>query len=105
MIIERMAKLEELLIEQGEKEVILGTAYADCGPVGVYVAVLDKEKERERLSKEWEEVRQYLSVLEGKLANTEFITKAPEKVIGEMKQKYREAQNKYQALEEQLAEL
>ena len=104
-MMERMARLEELLVEQGEKEVIPGTAYADCGPVGVYVAVLNKEKEQERLSKELEEVRQYLVVLDAKLANTEFVTKAPEKVVHDMKAKQTEAQSKLQAIEEQLAEL
>jgi valyl-tRNA synthetase len=63
---------------------------------------IDSGKERERLEKELSEVQKYLVDLDGKLANEEFTSKAPAKVVESMKQKKEEAAKKAEALSQQL---
>ncbi|MFA6132032.1 MAG: valine--tRNA ligase [Patescibacteria group bacterium] len=66
---------------------------------------IDAGKERERLSVELEEAKKYIVSLDGKLANQEFISKAPAKVVEDMKQKRDEAAKKAEALNQQISTL
>lgn len=60
--------------------------------------VVDVEKEKVRIEKEIVELTQYLESIAQKLSNTEFRSKAPEKIIAQMEEKQREAQEKLDAL-------
>jgi valyl-tRNA synthetase len=55
---------------------------------------VDLEKEKAKLAKELEEIEKYISSTEAKLANEEFTSKAPEKVVQGMKDKLEEAKAK-----------
>jgi valyl-tRNA synthetase len=66
---------------------------------------IDTSKEKVRLSKEFGEVENYLSDLEAKLTNQEFIAKAPAQVVAGMKQKRDEAAKKAEALKQQINNL
>jgi valyl-tRNA synthetase len=82
-----------------------GWAVTSSGPsaIGLDIAgAVDVEKEREKMTKELEEIATYIASLEQKLSNKEFLAKAPEKVTGEMRAKLEEAQKKRVALEERL---
>ena len=60
--------------------------------------VVDAEKEKVRIEKEIAELSTYLESVAQKLANEEFRSKAPEKIIKQMEEKQREAQEKLDAL-------
>lgn len=66
---------------------------------------IDTSKERERLSGELEDIKKYLADLEAKLANQEFTSKAPTKVVEDMKQKRDEAAKKAEAFHQQIENL
>jgi valyl-tRNA synthetase len=60
--------------------------------------VVDTEKEKVRTQKEIAELTVYLQTVAEKLSNAEFRSKAPEKVIAQMEQKQKEAQEKLEKL-------
>ena len=64
--------------------------------------VIDIVKEQERLKKELKTLKSYITSLQKKLKNSEFVAKAPESVVAEEKQKYEEAKIKLEKFEEQL---
>jgi valyl-tRNA synthetase len=65
----------------------------------------DRNKEKDRLTKELENVEKYLVTLEKQLSNEEFVAKAPAKVIEGLKQKQDEANKKSTGLKQQLENL
>jgi len=65
-------------------------------------AAIDRVAEREKAEKELKEVEAYLASLEQKLANQEFVAKAPAKVIDDMKKKQAEALAKQEVLRKKL---
>ena len=69
------------------------------------VGNLDLEKEIFRLNKDLAKVSQELKRTEGKLANRDFIDRAPEDVVEKEKGKLREFQNDKRKLEEILRKL
>ncbi len=73
--------------------------------VVLYLPSVDTEKERARLSKEWEETKAYVASIEAKLANKDFVAKAPMKVTDTMRAKKTEAEAKAAELEKQLKAL
>lgn len=76
------------------------------GMIGLNVAgAVDLEKEKSKIEKEIAETEKYLASLTQKLKNKEFTSKAPEKVVGEMKAKQAEAEGKLVALKERLETL
>ena len=60
---------------------------------------IDVEAEQARLQKEIESTQAYVSSLESRLANQEFISKAPAKVVDDMRAKLSEAQAKLAQLD------
>ncbi|OGL61694.1 valine--tRNA ligase [Candidatus Uhrbacteria bacterium RIFCSPHIGHO2_02_FULL_47_44] len=60
--------------------------------------VVDAEKEKVRVEKEIAELTSYLESVAQKLSNEEFRSKAPEKIIAQMEEKQREAQEKLKKL-------
>ncbi len=71
--------------------------------IGLNLAgAVDLEAEKAKLQKEIGELEPYIKSTEAKLANTEFTSKAPEKVVAEMRAKLEEAKQKQQTLEQRL---
>ena len=106
-IIKRLANLGELQIQQtGEK--IDKALSAFIGDVEIYLPLadlLDMDAEKSRLSKEIENIENYLKTLEKKLSNEGFVKNAPEAVITVEKNKLAEAAQKLDKLQKQLSEL
>lgn len=76
------------------------------GMVGINPAsAIDVEKETAKLKKELEDAEKYIASLEAKLKNKEFTSKAPTKVVDEMKAKKTEAETKAAALKERIGNL
>ena len=67
--------------------------------------LIDIDAERERLNKEIESNQGFISKLEAKLSNENFISRAPEQVVAHERQKLTETQNKLKSLTEQLEKL
>lgn len=65
---------------------------------------LDPEKERVKYQKELEEVSAYLSSLKSRLANEEFLAKAPAHVVDGMRKHAEDARSKIQLLSQRLSE-
>ncbi len=65
--------------------------------------LIDKEKEVERLSKEKDKLQKEVDRVEKKLSNQGFVSKAPESVIEEEKQKMEKYKNMLQTVLEQLS--
>jgi valyl-tRNA synthetase len=82
-----------------------GYAVAQSGSatIGLNLAgAVDLEKEKAKASKELEEIEKYISSTEAKLANQDFVGKAPEKVVQGMKDKLEEAKTKREALKKRV---
>jgi valyl-tRNA synthetase len=97
--------VEELEIkEKGEK--IAGAIYAAVGEIEIYlIGAVDTQKEKVRLEKEIANLEKFVSALNGKLSNQEFVGKAPEKVVAIEKEKLAKAQIELDKLKEQLVAL
>lgn len=67
--------------------------------------LIDMDKERARLTKELEKWQKELDRVNNKLANERFVSKAPEKVINEEKEKQVTYTERYNAVKERLAQL
>ena len=74
----------------------------------VYVplaGMIDLEQERERLRSDIENKEGFLRSVEGKLANEQFVTKAPDEVVERERQKGRDARAELERLRANLAEI
>ncbi len=65
----------------------------------------DKQKEKDRLNKEVEEVTKYITSIEKNLANKAFVARAPKVIVEEEKSKLTSQKEKLRKLEEQLKNL
>jgi valyl-tRNA synthetase len=82
------------------------TAVSGASNIGLNVAgSIDTAKERAKLEKEMNEIAGYLSGLNAKLGNAEFVSKAPERVISGLKNKQAEAKTKLESLRKRLESL
>ncbi len=66
------------------------------------IEAIDIEAEKAKLQKEIIELESYIESAEAKLANHEFTSRAPEKIVFEMRNKLNEAKQKQQALKQRL---
>ncbi len=84
------------------------SASAVVGSISIHLllaGIVDVAKETERLQKDFETTKKYVSSVTGKLANPDFIANAPADVVENEKAKLAEAEAKLKALEEQLQTL
>jgi valyl-tRNA synthetase len=93
-IVKSLARLEKLEFVESGAEISLDL-----------VGAVDAEKERPRLEKEIAEIKKYVSGLENKLSNKEFVGNAPKAVVEKEQVKLSEAKVRVEKLEEQLKAL
>lgn len=90
--------------EQGEK--IPGAITAVVGDIEIYLlGGIDTEKEKKRLEKEAINLEKFIAALKGKLANQDFIARAPEKVVAAEKTKLAQAETELEKFKSQLDDL
>jgi valyl-tRNA synthetase len=70
-----------------------------------FSSALDVDKEKVRLTKEFEETKKYVIGLDKKLSNEEFVKNAPPAIVEGEKNKLKEAQEKLEKISKQLEEL
>jgi valyl-tRNA synthetase len=108
-IIKRLARAESLEIKKsGEKIKGSVTVSAVAGESEIYLlleGLVDIAKEKNRIEKELSEANKYLSSLEGKLKNKDFVSRAPKEIVAEEKLKLKEVQEKVRKLKDYLAGL
>jgi valyl-tRNA synthetase len=105
--IRRLARVESLTV-QGEKFEGENAASAFTKHVEVHIpleGVIDVAKEKERLTKEKDQLSRFLKGVQGKLQNKAFVKNAPEEVISKEEQKAEDAKGKLKKVEEKLARL
>lgn len=89
-----------LMIENAIQRTVAG--------MNIYIplaGLVDQEKERVRLNKEIENVEKFISGLESRLENKDFISKAPEQVINQQKESLSRKAAELVELKKQLASL
>lgn len=100
-----LAKASELRFKEpaaSEKDQWRFAVSGSC-TVGVFFTeTKDLEKEKANVEKELEEVKKYVASITVKLQNEDFISKAPARVVDEMKAKLADAEAKCAALEARL---
>lgn len=106
-IIKKLARVSDLHISAtGEKPDAAACAVVRSTQVYVPLAgLMDAEKEKARLTKEFASAQSYAASLEQKLANVEFTSKAPASVVDGLKTKRAEAEEKFCSLKKQLETL
>jgi len=100
-----LAKLESLDVLSGSRP---AAATALCGEMEILVplaGLIDIDAEVARLNKEIEKLEKDVARIEGKLANPNFVDKAPEAVVNKEKEKLVQAQSALKKLKQQLASL
>ncbi|PIR04287.1 MAG: valine--tRNA ligase [Candidatus Magasanikbacteria bacterium CG11_big_fil_rev_8_21_14_0_20_39_34] len=105
--IQKLARIEDLVIEEQLNKPENAVSCVESG-LEIFVDVsgaLDVEKEKERIHKEIAQVEPYITGLQKKLENQDFVSNAPEAVVTQEKEKLAVAQDKLQKLHEQLAKL
>ncbi|MBI1327967.1 MAG: valine--tRNA ligase [Alphaproteobacteria bacterium] len=113
---ERLKRHEEVLLRLARLEKVEAVSGFGKGAVQMLVGeatyalpladIIDVSKERERLQKEVERLKNEISKIHAKMANKEFVEKAPEEIIAEQKTRladFEQAQQKFSAALSQLA--
>ncbi|HWC62928.1 MAG TPA: valine--tRNA ligase, partial [Rhizomicrobium sp.] len=104
-VIQTLARLESAdvaaIIPQGSAQFILGEAVVAL-PLG---DVIDFTKERARLEKDLKRAEEEVARFDAKLSNEQFVTKAPEDVLAEQREKRAEAAALAARLNEAIARL
>ena len=106
-IIQGLARIENLeIIDKGEKPAqSIGGVVSGVEVYILLEGLVDKDKESERLTKEIEQIKNYIVTLEKKLGNQEFVKNAPKEVVAVEQEKLAQQQDKLKKLEEQLESL
>ena len=104
--IRRLARVKSLTI-QNEPYRGAGAASAFTKRVEIHVpleGIIDIEKEKERLTKEKEQLTKFLGGVQAKLKNAEFVKNAPQEVVTSERGKLEEAMEKLKKIEEKLTQ-
>ncbi len=105
--IKRLAKVSDLSIAVTGKQPT-ESASAFLPGIEMYLSLaglIDKDKERASLQKEQEQLQRFVSGIQAKLGNEQFMSKAPAALISEQKAKLQEAEEKLRKIEERLGGL
>ncbi len=100
-----LAKLEDISLLSGEAPLSASAIVGNMTLMIPMAGLIDKEAELSRLSKAIEKLEKDVSKTEGKLANENFVSKAPAAVIEKEKAKLAEAKTALAKLQQQQAEI
>ncbi|RMH52829.1 MAG: valine--tRNA ligase, partial [Bacteroidetes bacterium] len=104
---DRLARVTDLTVGSGLARPA-ACASVVVGRAEVFVplaGMIDLDQERERLAREIEQKERFLTGVQKKLANPQFVTKAPAEVVERERQKERDATAELKRLRASLAEL
>ena len=106
--IQRLAYADQVTILDSDPENLDGMVCCTTADAKLYIPMgqlVDVAKELERVDKELEKAKKNLAVLEGKLSNESFVSRAPEAVVNAEREKADKARNLIAQLEESKAAL
>lgn len=106
--IQRLAYADSVSLLDAEPANLDGMVCITTGNAKLYIPMgqlVDVAKELERIGKELAKARQNLAMLEGKLSNEKFVSRAPEAVVNAEKEKAAKARSLITQLEESEASL
>ncbi len=86
--------------ESGDMSGMVSTATADTKIYLPLAEMVDLEAEKARIELELEKARKEVALMTGKLENVNFVSKAPEKVVNEIREKAQNAKDLVSKLEE-----
>ena len=101
--IERLAYANSVTLLDAEPVDLNGMVTCATADAKLYIPMgqlVDIEKELERVAKELEKARKNLSSLEGKLSNENFVSRAPEHVVADIREKAKKARDLIVGLEQ-----
>ncbi|PIR94646.1 hypothetical protein COT97_00090 [Candidatus Falkowbacteria bacterium CG10_big_fil_rev_8_21_14_0_10_39_11] len=104
-IVKALARLDSIEFVSAKPD---RSASVVIGPIELYIPlaeVIDIDQEKERLSKELEDIKKYVNSVKKKLDNKSFVDNAPKSVVAGEQVKYEEAEQKMILLHKQLEEL
>ena len=109
IMLKNLARLESISwIENSSTEAIPESATALIGEMQILIpmaGLIDVDAERNRLNKDIEYNEGFIIKIDAKLANENFVKRAPENVVAAERQKLAEVQGKVKNLKEQLEKL
>ena len=101
--IERLAYADFVTLLDAEPADLNGMVTCATADAKLYIPMgqlVDIEKELERIAKELEKARKNLNSLEGKLSNENFVSRAPEHVVADIREKAQKARDLIAGLEQ-----
>ena len=101
--IQRLAYADSVTMLDAEPADLNGMVTCATSDAKLYIPMgqlVDVEKELERIAKELEKARKNLSSLEGKLSNENFVSRAPEHVVADIREKAQKARDLIASLEQ-----
>ena len=101
--IERLAYADSVTLLDVEPADLNGMVTCATADAKLYIPMgqlVDIEKELERIAKELEKARKNLNSLEGKLSNENFVSRAPEHVVADIREKAQKARDLIAGLEQ-----
>ena len=101
--IERLAYADSVTLLDAEPADLNGMVTCATADAKLYIPLgqlVDIEKELERIAKELEKARKNLNSLEGKLSNENFVSRAPEHVVADIREKAQKARDLIAGLEQ-----
>ena len=101
--IQRLAYADSVTLLEAEPADLNGMVTCATSDAKLYIPMgqlVDVEKELERIAKELEKARKNLASLEGKLSNENFVSRAPEHVVADIREKAQKAQDLIAGLEQ-----
>ena len=101
----KLANVSELVVIADKSEVVEKSIALVCDGIEMFVPfgdLVDIEKEKERLNKEIAQAKQEIAKSEGMLANENFVSKAPEKLVAAEREKLVKAKEKLERLIDKL---
>ncbi|MEM6278774.1 MAG: valine--tRNA ligase [Verrucomicrobiota bacterium] len=106
-VFQQLVGAEEVEVVSGfEAETGVPTALTGIGKIYLPLdGLIDVDAERERLGKEHEKAESELKKVNAKLANENFVTRAPEEVVEEMKERKQQWQDRVDELGRMIASL
>ena len=88
-----------------ELENAVVTITEDCRAFIPMAELIDMDKERQRLEKELQDTKRFIASLQGKLANEQFVSRAPQAVVDKERDKLAKAEEKLEKIQESIQAL
>jgi valyl-tRNA synthetase len=103
LYLEKLASASEVMVQNSKEGIPTNAVSVVTDKVQIFIPLedlIDLDKEMERLAKEKENLEKELARVNGKLSNEKFVSKAPEAVV----QEEREKKDKYQNMMDKVLE-